>query len=134
MRCDRCPCPADVTCLGPTTHPHFCQWAEGSDPGQHRLIVARSGQPEPPLPSLWTQAANAAAAAVEIVVDVVLGKPILAPADVQEARRATCLACEHWRPSDSRCSRCGCYTEAKLSLASEACPDGHWPAVPPSDP
>ena len=80
-RCNACPCPADVPCLGPTTHPHFCRWATEPDPGKHRLIVARSrGIDPPPVPITAT----------------------LTPLSIVIAQNRTVQACPY------RDHRCGC--------------------------
>jgi hypothetical protein len=41
-------------------------------------------------------------------------------------RIAICEACEHFRHSDRRCSKCGCYSNFKTRLRSQECPIGKW--------
>jgi hypothetical protein len=48
----------------------------------------------------------------------------LTPADVLKTRQETCKACEHF--TGSKCKLCGCFTEAKLRMATETCPIGKW--------
>lgn len=99
-------------------------------------LVAR---PEPQYPSLFRQAANLAGAAVRAVGAAVRGEPVRAPDAVIEQRAAICLPCEfngeRRVPGRIRCTKCGC-GGAKLTLATEACPVGKWPAItePPSGP
>jgi len=80
-RCPTCPCPADVSCRGPSTHPHFCRWSTEADAGKHRLIVFVSrGDYSPP-----TRAPRP-----------------LTPLHVTIAANRTLLACPY------RDHRCGC--------------------------
>lgn len=81
---------------------------------------------EPALPAVADQLASAAGAVARTVLRAASGQAVLATADEQARRQAVCAACEHWRPSDARCSKCGCRTRAKLALAAESCPDGRW--------
>jgi hypothetical protein len=46
------------------------------------------------------------------------------PADIQQARMATCQACEHH--TGLRCRVCGCFTNVKTRMAHEQCPIGKW--------
>jgi hypothetical protein len=46
--------------------------------------------------------------------------------EVAQARIATCLGCEHYRPSDARCSVCACPILEKARWESEDCPMGKW--------
>jgi tetratricopeptide (TPR) repeat protein len=48
------------------------------------------------------------------------------PAPIQQARMATCEACEHH--TGLRCRVCGCFTRVKTRMAHEQCPIGKWPA------
>src|SRR5205823_2541045 len=77
---------------------------------------------EPPLPPLVQKAAGLVGALAGVARATARGEPVLAPQDVQDARLATCregrgLApdqvrdgrCDKYRPSDDRCSVCGCY-------------------------
>jgi hypothetical protein len=49
------------------------------------------------------------------------------------SRVEVCKGCEFWEGSGfagtGRCKKCGCSTQAKLRMATEACPIGKWPAV-----
>lgn len=47
--------------------------------------------------------------------------------EVVRARWAACLACD--AHDCGRCTACGCFTGAKVRVASEACPRGVWSAV-----
>lgn len=112
-----------------------------SDPWQAERIRDLTGRPvlcpaagrvfpprtdAPALPAIAHQLASAAGALTRTVRRAVAGQAVLATADAQARRQAICAVCEHWRPSDGRCSRCGCWTRAKLALAAESCPDGRW--------
>lgn len=79
---------------------------------------------EPALPSKAAMARNLAVAAVAAARDGFRQ----APPELVAARLATCRACPHYRPSDRRCSRCGCGTQPKAAIRSSECPDGRWPS------
>lgn len=84
--------------------------------------------PEMPLPPLWQQAANYAAALLAH------GRAGLkeAPEGVQAERQRVCEVCPSYRPSDGKCAECGCALVAsKLRWAEQTCPLGKWEAYLP---
>lgn len=54
---------------------------------------------------------------------VVRRKPVLVPADVANARQDVCYKCPHIDDSFDQCKLCTCFIVAKVSLATESCPD-----------
>ena len=50
-----------------------------------------------------------------------------APEETITARWESCLSCEHH--DRGRCMRCGCFTAAKIRVASSVCPAERWLAV-----
>lgn len=50
------------------------------------------------------------------------------PSSVKIDRLETCRPCEH--RSLAMCTRCGCFIQAKIRVASESCPDGRWSPHP----
>lgn len=48
---------------------------------------------------------------------------------VYEQRAEVCRRCEAWDARKGRCTKCGCFTRAKLRLAKERCPIDKWGAV-----
>ncbi len=91
--------------------------------------------PQEPLPSMATMAANLARAAGRAATAIVKGKPIAASEEQIADRTAICTGsitgkpCDHFRPSDGRCSLCGCGLTrflSKIKLATERCPVGKW--------
>jgi hypothetical protein len=80
--------------------------------------------PELPLPPLATRAANYAASTAR---HVLAGLP-RADEATRAARLAACHACDRYRPSDDRCSACGCPALAKSVRLLETCPLDRWPA------
>ena len=90
-----------------------------------RAIYRPERTTEPSLPSIATMARNAARAAAAEASARTAGNPALP--DEEIARRlSVCQACANWRGSDSRCSKCGCYTKFKTRLRSSSCPVGKW--------
>lgn len=51
------------------------------------------------------------------------GMPLTSP-ETLKVRQETCKSCEHF--TGSRCRLCGCFTEAKLRMATEVCPIKKW--------
>ncbi|MEI6492088.1 MAG: DUF6171 family protein [Verrucomicrobiota bacterium] len=43
------------------------------------------------------------------------------------ARIAICEACEFFTISDRRCSKCGCWIDAKAGFRTQICPVSKWP-------
>lgn len=80
---------------------------------------------DPPLPPLSVIVGQAARAAAAEIRTRAAGVAPLEDAEV--ARRLDiCRTCDHWRSSDSRCSKCGCYVRHKTRLRSSSCPIGKW--------
>ena len=50
-----------------------------------------------------------------------------APEETITARWESCLSCEHH--DRGRCMKCGCFTAAKIRVASSVCPAERWLAV-----
>jgi len=51
------------------------------------------------------------------------GMPITPPEELK-ARQEACNSCEHF--TGNKCKLCGCFTQAKLRMATEKCPIGKW--------
>lgn len=49
--------------------------------------------------------------------------PVLAPAEVCARRLDVCYKCPHIDDSFDQCTLCTCFIIAKVSLATESCPD-----------
>lgn len=96
--------------------------------GYRRIVreIAAGPWPPPPKPAayppLLEQLGNAARSAVAFAASG--GK--LLDADAVEGRRAVCRSCEHFDVPVSRCRLCGCWTEAKTTMAALYCPLGKW--------
>jgi|GEM_PF-1640598 len=99
------------------------------------------------LPSLPQRIVNAGQAVVAAAVGVAQGTPLLCPAEIAEAREATCRACELCDVKHMLCRhpKCGCPVNrmlkahgrpGKVELATQKCPMGKWaewtPATCPS--
>lgn len=102
------------------------------------------------LPSVVRQAANFAGTVARTTTAALHGEPVTVPDDVYQARLAVCQQaiglpsqetldghCDHYRPSDGRCSACGCFLAGvvgKARIVQETCPLGRWPDDPPVAP
>lgn len=94
----------------------------------HAVVAQVSGtqsREEPPLPGFLEITTNFASAMAKWAA---AGFPVVDEATFRE-RMATCEGCDAWRPSDGRCSLCGCYCggrTGKANLSSSECPKGLW--------
>lgn len=136
-KCDLCPCSDGLTCIDQVTgHGHFCtrlRMRPDLAPAVVRLSEEAASRPEsgnePPLPSPVAVAINFTAATAR---DAAHGFARL-PAEAIEARLAICRGCDRYRPSDGRCSACGCHlagVNAKAARPHERCPLERWPEYP----
>lgn len=57
---------------------------------------------------------------------VLEGKPLLAKAEIANARLEICAACEFFDKEPSRCRKCGCFMAAKANLLKASCPINKW--------
>lgn len=88
-----------------------------------------SPQQEPSLPSRGTMLGNLAAATVRIGTAAVTGNQVRRKDDDIEKIKPICRACEFFRASDERCSKCGCNmmgVAGKWQWETEHCPIGKW--------
>jgi hypothetical protein len=78
----------------------------------------------PSYPSVPTRIATAAGAAVRVVDATLRGEPVFVDDAVFEERSAMCRSnvCGFFDDAKKQCRKCGCYTAAKLRLATEQCP------------
>ena len=47
----------------------------------------------------------------------------------RSSRLALCEACDFFVTTDRRCSKCGCWVDAKVGFRTQQCPEGKWPAL-----
>lgn len=53
------------------------------------------------------------------------GEPAVEPEE--RARRiAICEGCDYFVRADRRCSRCGCWVDAKAGFRTQQCPEARW--------
>jgi hypothetical protein len=109
-----CHCSCDVAFDDPCANCPNKKW--------HRHFSCKT---QPDLPSTGEMATNLARATLAELAQRMTGrKPI--PKDVVEKRLAICHSCEFFRPSDERCSKCGCFLKHKTAWRSQKCPVGKW--------
>lgn len=77
-------------------------------------------------PSLFQQARNLAKQAWVSGIDVARGKPLLSSAEKAAARLEVCKMCEFL--NGDRCTKCGCFMNAKVHIESTGCPINKWGA------
>ena len=78
------------------------------------------------LPSLPQQIVNAASAAGKALMSGITGHGIRASENTIQQRKNICFSCPNYLPDSKRCKLCGCYTEVKLTLKTESCPENRW--------
>lgn len=133
----RCPdCPIAGPCVYQWTgHQPYCEWAaRGGDLVRRVEEMSAAGPPDlaalvPPEPdhpssvaeppSIAQQLVGAAGAAVRFVA----GGLKLVDNDELARRQAICDACPRWNRAARRCKLCRCFTDMKLRLPAERCPD-----------
>lgn len=77
------------------------------------------------LPPIKQQIINAGNAVNRIVSNIIHNKPIKADDDIISKRKEICSTCQ-FLINNSRCSRCGCYYNIKITLSTEKCPVNKW--------
>lgn len=54
------------------------------------------------------------------------GKKAIAGKKSRETRTEICEGCQFFDTQQRTCLVCGCYTDLKVLMATEACPAGKW--------
>lgn len=80
----------------------------------------------PALPSFAEMAKGFFGSAKDVITGAVHGEGVLVTEDVYISRMDICKTCEFFRQTDSRCSKCGCFMEAKTRFVKTTCPIGKW--------
>jgi hypothetical protein len=96
---------------------------------EERDRIKREWALEHALPGIGQMVRNAAGAAGRALMAAVKGDEVLCSDEETERRTAICRECEFYRPSDTRCSKCGCSTDKwvrKTRFATEHCPVAKW--------
>jgi hypothetical protein len=126
MRCPHCPARAGLHCPGEGS-PALCERVTPGHPRHNpphvdsiRDLAEQLHAREYPSPA--RQAASLAASLWEWATS-----GFRTAGDAEQARRrAICEGCPRWAAAARRCTLCGCYTEAKIRLKTERCPEGRW--------
>lgn len=79
-------------------------------------------------PSVWKQISTASAAAKKVYKKLLKGEKIKANQDLIDSRIKICNDCKYLISTIGmrRCSSCGCFLKAKITLETEKCPEGKW--------
>lgn len=80
----------------------------------------------PELPSFIDMAKGFFGSAKDVVDGALHGEGVLVEEEVYINRMNICKGCEFFRHTDSRCSQCGCFMEAKTRFIKTTCPVGKW--------
>lgn len=81
---------------------------------------------EQALPPIGVMSAAAIRAVIDESTAVISGVPSVSSDELQRRVSICTEPCEFFRPSDSRCSKCGCFMAFKARLRSQQCPAGRW--------
>lgn len=84
----------------------------------------------PELPSFADMAKNLFGSAKDIVAGAVRGEGILVEEQVYIDRMNICNNCEFFKRDEKRCTKCGCFMEAKSRFKKTYCPIHKWEEVP----
>lgn len=69
------------------------------------------------------------AGAVAAECSAALAGEALVSDDERAGRIAVCEGCEFFITTDRRCSKCGCWMDAKAGFRTQQCPEEKWPAL-----
>ena len=115
------------TVVGRTKHERFRALCAEDHPDhaahRARVVAMATGTAPVAYPSVGRQAANLMGAIGRAAGAIVSGDPVLVPPEILAARKLICGACPNFDPAAGRCRLCGCWTDQKQRLATEACPD-----------
>lgn len=78
------------------------------------------------LPPFIDMAKALLGSAKDIVSGAVQGEGVLVTEDVYNNRISICSSCEFFRKEDKRCTKCGCFMEAKTRFKKTHCPVNKW--------
>jgi hypothetical protein len=89
------------------------------------------GDDEPPkdLPSFKDMVKSLAGATNDVVRGMLGGDGLLVTEDIYIERINICNSCPFFRKEDKRCTKCGCFMEAKTRLKKTYCPVNKWEAI-----
>lgn len=71
-------------------------------------------------------AVNLTQTAKNIINGALAGDPTLASEEISNSRLEICNTCEFFIKESARCSKCGCFMNAKIKLQAVRCPIGKW--------
>jgi len=79
-------------------------------------------------PPRTTQVRSLAAAVASECVAALSGESPVS--EEEKARRiVVCQGCDFFVSTDRRCSKCGCWVDAKAGFRTQRCPENKWPAL-----
>jgi hypothetical protein len=81
------------------------------------------------LPSFTDMIKSLTGTTSEVVRGVLNGDGLLVLEDIYNERMAICNGCSYFRKDDKRCTKCGCFMEAKTRLKKTYCPIDKWEAI-----
>lgn len=84
---------------------------------------------QPELPPLKDMAKGFLGTAADVLVGAFQGENVVVSNEVYNTRMSICNTCEFFRKDDKRCSKCGCFMEAKTRFKRTFCPVGKWKSV-----
>jgi hypothetical protein len=64
--------------------------------------------------------------AKDVITGVVQGEGLLVTEELHNHRMKICGGCEFFLKEDKRCSKCGCFMEAKSKFNKTYCPIEKW--------
>jgi hypothetical protein len=85
-------------------------------------------EPQPELPSFKEMAKGFIGSAKDVLFGAFKGEDVIVTEEVYNTRINICNSCEFFRKDDKRCSKCGCFMEAKTRFKSTYCPIHKWEA------
>jgi hypothetical protein len=89
------------------------------------------GDEEPPkdLPSFGEMVKSLAGTTNDVVRGMLGGDGLLVTEDIYNERMNICNSCPFFIKESKRCTKCGCFMEAKTRLKKTYCPINKWGAM-----
>ena len=78
------------------------------------------------LPSNIEMAGNLAVSIKDAALQFLKSGKVMVYDDIRNTRLAICYTCDAYIKEQKRCSRCGCFVEAKARMSGAKCPIDKW--------
>lgn len=88
--------------------------------------MASDEQTKTVTPGIIQMAANLASTAKDVAVTAVTTGVVMATKELATSRLGICNECEVYNKEASRCGKCGCFMQMKVTFEASKCPLNKW--------